>query len=129
MPIRKFIQWLGLSPKVQAPPDVQASFLLKYDRLVVGTLSVREGKWKFEYSDDFRRCDALRPIIEFPDVAKTYESNELWQFFASRIPSIAQAEVETILRQEHIDQDDAVSLLKRFGTRTIANPFELEAAS
>jgi len=46
--------------------------------------------------------------------------------FASRIPSPEQAEVEEILKRENIEEDDAVSLLKRFGRKTITNPFELE---
>ncbi|MCI0524091.1 MAG: HipA N-terminal domain-containing protein [Acidobacteria bacterium] len=129
MPVKKFIEWLGFNKSIQAPPGVRAKFLLKYGDLLVGTLSVQDGKWKFEYSDEFRRKDLLRPIVEFPDVNKTYESDELWQFFASRIPSPEQAEVEEILKRENIEEDDAVRLLQRFGKRTIANPFELETAA
>ena len=99
-----------------------------YDNLLVGILSVRDGLWRFEYSDEFRQSD-LRPIVEFPDVNRTYEREDLWQFFAMRIPSTDQPEVERILKQEHIDQDDAVSMLRRFGKRTIANPFQLETAA
>ena len=84
--------------------------------------------WRFEYSDDFRGNGTLRPIVEFPDINKIYHSSELWQFFASRIPSLEQAEVEEILKREHIEEDDAVRLLKRFGERTITNPFYLKAA-
>jgi hypothetical protein len=67
--------------------------------------------------------------VEFPDVHKTYVNEELWQFFASRIPSTEQPEVEAILKREHVKEDDAVGLLKLFGKRTIANPFELTFAS
>ena len=129
MPINKFIEWLGFNKQIQAPPGVRAKFLLKYDDLLIGTLSVQDGRWLFEYSDDFRRNEVLRPIVEFPDVNRTYESGELWQFFASRIPSPEQAEVEEILKREQIEEDDAVSLLRRFGRRTVSNPFELEVAS
>jgi HipA-like protein len=112
-----------------APLDKKVRFLLKYGDLLVGTLSVEDGVWKFEYSDQFKQSKLLRPIVEFPfpDVDKIYESKELWQFFASRIPSPEQPEVEEILRRERISEDDSVSLLKRFGTRTISNPFQLEA--
>jgi HipA-like protein len=85
---------------------------------------VQESLWQFEYSDEFKRSD-LRPIVEFSDVEKVYQSKELWQFFAMRIPSPEQPEVEEILRREQIEEHDAVKLLKRFGGRTIANPFEL----
>jgi HipA-like protein len=129
MAFKKFIEWLGFKKSVQAPPGVRAKFFLKYGDLLVGTLSVHDSLWSFEYSEEFRKSDVLRPIVEFPDVGKTYESGELWQFFASRIPSPEQAEVEEILRREHIEENDAVSLLKRFGRRTVANPFHLEAAA
>ena len=107
--------------------DKKVRFFLKYGDLLVGTLSVEDGVWKFEYSDQFKQSKFLRPIVEFPDLDKIYESKELWQFFASRIPSPEQPEVGEILRREHISEDDSVSLLKRFGTRTISNPFQLEA--
>jgi len=96
--------------------------------LLVGTLSAADGLWKFEYSDEFRQQDELRPLVEFPDVDKDYESKELWQFFVMRIPSPEQPEVEEILKREHIKEDDAVSLLRRFGEHTITNPFRLRAA-
>jgi HipA-like protein len=119
-----FREWLGM----RKPSDKKVRFFLKYGDVLVGTLSVEDGLWKFEYSDQFKQIKSLRPIVEFPDVDKVYESKELWQFFASWIPSPEQPEVEEILKREHISEDDSVSLLKRFGTRTISNPFQLEAA-
>lgn len=131
MPIKHFARatkrWLGLDKSIHAPADVRAEFVLKYGALVIGTLSVSGGVWRFEYSDDFKQASELRPIVEFPDLNKVYESRELWQFFAMRIPSAQQEEVEYILEHEDIEEDDAVRMLQRFGKRTIANPFELEA--
>ncbi|MGI9064902.1 MAG: HipA N-terminal domain-containing protein [Pyrinomonadaceae bacterium] len=133
MPLKKIMdkakEWLGFARSVKAPPEAHAKFLLTYDGLLVGTLSVEDGIWKFEYSDEFRQSGDLRPIVEFPDVSKTYENEELWQFFASRIPSTEQAEVGAILKREHIKEDDAIGLLSRFGKRTVANPFELTLAA
>jgi HipA-like protein len=133
MPIKKLMdkakEWLGFTHSVKAPPEAHAKFLLTYDDLLVGTLTVDGGLWRFEYSDKFRLEDELRPIVEFPDVNKTYINEELWQFFASRIPSTERPEVEQILRREHVDEHDAVGLLKLFGKRTIANPFELTFAA
>ena len=132
MPIKRFMdkakEWLGFSRTVKAPPEVHATFLLTYDDLLVGTLSVENGVWKFEYSDKFRSEENFRPIVAFPDVTKTYVNKELWQFFASRIPSTKLPEIEKILRREHVDEDDAVGVLKLFGKRTITNPFELTIA-
>ena len=133
MPIKQLMdkakEWLGFAHSVKAPPEAHAKFLLTYGDLLIGTLTVENGVWKFEYSDKFRLEDELRPLVEFPDVNKTYINEELWQFFASRIPSTEQPEVEQILKREHVEQDDAVALLKLFGKRTIANPFELTFAA
>jgi HipA-like protein len=133
MPIKTLMDkakdWIGFTRSVKAPPEVHAKFLLTYDGLLVGTLSVANGLWKFEYSDSFKLEDEFRPIVEFPDVTKTYVNEELWQFFASRIPSTEQPEIEEILKREHVDEDDAVGLLRLFGKRTIANPFELTFAA
>lgn len=134
MPIVDFFknqlpEWLGLRKELQVSPKVKAKFLLTHHDLLIGTLTVANGIWQFEYSDEFRRDGSYRPIVEFPDVNKTYRSPTLWQFFASRIPSLEQAEVEEILKREHIQEDDAVRLLQRFGKRTITNPFQLDVAA
>jgi HipA-like protein len=128
VPIRSIIDWLGFRKAVQAPPEARAEFKLFYADLLVGTLSVADSIWKFEYSEDFRKQDELRPLMDFPDIDKVYESKELWQFFVMRIPSPEQPEVEEIIKREHIKEDDAVGLLKRFGEYTITNPFILRAA-
>jgi HipA-like protein len=88
-------------------------------------LTVIDGRWRFEYSEEFRRQKHLRPIVGFGDLVKTYESDELWPFFAMRIPGLKQTAVQDIIRKEHIDATNEVQLLRRFGRRTVANPFEL----
>jgi len=122
-----FREWLGMRKPMVAPIDKKVRFFLKYGDLPVGTLSVEDGVWKFEYSEQYKQSTSFRPLVEFPDMDKIYESKELWQFFASRIPSPEQPEVEEILRREQISEDDSVTLLKRFGSRTISNPFQLDA--
>ena len=121
-----FREWLGMRKPMVAPLDKKVRFILKYGDLLIGTLSVEGGAWKFEYSEQYKQSKAFRPLVEFPDVDRVYESKELWQFFASRIPSPEQPEVDEILKRERISEDDSVALLKRFGTRTISNPFHLE---
>ncbi len=54
------------------------------------------------------------------------EDYKFWQFFASRIPSMQQPDVEEVLANEKVAEDDVVALLKRVGKRTIANSFELK---
>jgi HipA-like protein len=133
MPVKRFMEiardWLGRRTVVHVAPGVRAKFLLKYGTLIIGTLSVQDSVWQFDYSEEFKQDGQLRPLVEFPELDRSYKSADLWQFFAMRIPSAEQPEVEEILRREKILEDDAVGLLKRFGGRTIANPFELTLAA
>ncbi len=110
-------------------PEAEAVFLLTYGDLLIGTLSAKQGLWHFEYSEEFRTQNDLRPILEMPNVNEVYQSPNLWQFFAMRIPSLEQPEIEEILEREHIEELDSIRLLERFGKRTIANPFELKLAA
>ncbi|HVA50918.1 MAG TPA: HipA N-terminal domain-containing protein [Pirellulales bacterium] len=102
-----------------------AAFELRYAGLRVGTLTCRDGKWTFWYSEQFRHRPDLRPLVQFADVNRVYRSDRLWPFFLLRIPSMSQSDVQDALKHEHIDATDEVALLRRFGKRTIANPFEL----
>lgn len=119
-------EWLGWRKDMVIAPDVQAEFSLFLGNLLVGKLSVIDGYWQFVYSEEFKLKDDLRPLVEFPDLETVYKTQQLWQFFASRIPSIEQPDVEFVLENENIAEDDVVALLKRFGNRTITNPFELK---
>ena len=124
--MKRATEWLGMKRELKAAPDAQAEFSLVLGTLLVGVLKVIDGRWRFEYSDEFKHETDLRPLVEFPDLEKIYENEELWQFFTSRIPSTLQPDVVSVLKTEKIDDDDVVALLKRFGTRTITNPFELK---
>ncbi|MEI8376767.1 MAG: HipA N-terminal domain-containing protein [Planctomycetota bacterium] len=110
---------------VNVEPGRKAIFHILYGRIEVGTLELLDGIWKFRYSDEFRKGNHLRAITEFPDPTREYASSELWPFFAMRIPSLKQAEIRAIVEREHIDEHDEATLLRRFGRRTVANPFEL----
>lgn len=119
-------EWLGWRKEMTVAPEVEAEFQLFLGSLLVGKLSVSEGRWRFEYSEEFKQETDLRPLVEFPDLDKVYENQDLWQFFASRIPSIEQPDVERVLDKQKIAEDDVVALLKQFGKKTITNPFVLK---
>ena len=119
-----FRGWLGREA-MQTPAEAVARFRLCYGRLPVVDLSVKDGVWMLRYTDEFRSQDKLRPLVEFPDVERTYRSEELWPFFSMRIPSLQQSSIRRIVDSEQIDETDEVKLLQRFGRRSITNPFEL----
>ena len=110
---------------ILTPTNVEASFKLAYRSLTVGTLTLKKGQWIFSYTSAFKQQRAIKPLPNFPDVEKTYESEELFPFFVSRIPGMGQPKVQGILEKENINDHDEVALLRRFGFRSIANPFEL----
>jgi|SRR5690625_3848372 len=107
------------------PSGIKAEFELKYKSLIVGYLELNDGVWKFSYSAEFKDQNELRPIVQFPDTNKVYKNEELWPFFTIRIPGLNQPEIENIIESENIDRSNEVELLKRFGEKTISNPYEL----
>ena len=112
-----------------SPQDVvlaakeDAAFNIHLDKLLVGTLRYSDGMWYFSYSDEFKMQNRVLPLTNFPSKDKEYSARELWPFFASRIPSNAQLQIG---REK--PQEDIVTLLKRFGRRTVANPYEMSPA-
>lgn len=98
----------------------QADFILTLNKLKVGTLSYADNVWFFSYSEEFKSQKDILPLVNFPTVDKEYSSNELWPFFVSRIPSRAQLQTSKGAKKL-----DLVSLLKSYGRKTIANPYQL----
>ena len=105
--------------------DETSEFLVRYHDLEVGHLSLRDGKWHFEYTDTFRKNKDIRPIIDFPHLDKHYVSSRLRPFFRIRIPGLKQPAIRKIILEENLDPSNEAQLLKRFGKTTIANPFTL----
>ena len=97
-----------------------ATFNVNLGKLLVGTLLYSAGVWYFSYSNEFKLQNRILPLANFPSKDKEYSTRDLWPFFASRIPSNAQLQIE-----KDKPKEDAVTLLRRFGRRTVANPFEL----
>ena len=102
------------------PEDVFIEFVLKYKNLTIGKLTLDNGEWKFEYTEAFKNQNNITPLSNFPSLNKVYTSSELWPFFATRIPSLTQLQQ----KHENVERNEA-ALLKRFGARTITNPFVL----
>jgi len=104
---------------------METAFKLTLGSLLVGDLRRENEEWVFTYSDEFRRQNAVKPIVDFPATDREYRSRLLWPFFALRIPSPTQAEVREFIERMPADKVDEGILLKEFGTRSIANPFRL----
>lgn len=128
--LKKLKLWFSKNPDEEIghlPKEKDAKFLLLVDNIKVGYLGLSGGEWHFKYSEDFKKHSDYNLITGFPELDKVYKSEELWPFFRIRIPGLKQPVVQEILKKENIDQNDEVELLKRFGKKTIANPYELVA--
>ena len=112
--------------EMHLPQEEKAVFKLIINEIEVGVLKCEKGEWVFKYSDEFKKhTNEYKNIIGFPQIDKEYRSDSLWPFFRIRIPGLKQPAVREILEKEHIDKDNEVALLKRFGRKTISNPYEL----
>ena len=131
----KFFNWFSkgeddLEMQVQLPVNEEAKFNLTVDDISIGTLYCNKGEWFFKYSNDFKKhSNEYNRIVGFPDLNKTYKNETLWPFFQIRIPGLKQPAIQEILEKEKIDKTNEVALLKRFGFKTISNPYQLVLAS
>ncbi len=135
MILRTFRRFFRAEGQEQAatPLQDQASFILRYGALEVGYLRLRHGVWEFEYAPEFKaqveEPDGVQPLLEFPDPHKLYSSSDLWSFFLTRIPSIAQPQIREEIERQGLDATNAAQLLRAFGERSISNPFRLLPAA
>jgi HipA-like protein len=109
------------------PAGKQGSFSLVFGKQQIGTLVYSSGVWEFKYSAEYKNDPTSTPIIDFPDIEKSYTNQQLWPFFAARIPSLNQPYQIKKIERAKINKDDAVGLLKLFGNETITNPYRLLA--
>jgi HipA-like protein len=115
--------WSESQDDVVLAPDNDAAFNINLGKLLVGTLTYSDRMWYFSYSDEFKMQNDILPLTNFPSKDKEYSTTQLWPFFSSRIPSNAQLQIDKDTPQENV-----VTLLRKFGRKTVANPFELKPA-
>jgi len=101
-------------------------FNLKISDLVIGYLKIENKTWYFKYSEEFKSQNKYRRLAGFSDLNKTYESDELWPFFKIRIPGLKQPMIKEILKKENLSISNEALLLKRFGKKSMSNPYILE---
>lgn len=101
------------------------NFVLKYQKDEIGFLSLSNNLWNFEYSDWFKSQNDLTPMFEFPNLEKKYKTEELWPFFASRIPSDKQPKMQQYFENNPKKTKDIGALLAEFGKTSVNNPYKL----
>lgn len=125
--VKKYFWKVDGMDYIDNPSAKAVKFVLSYDKKIIGSLTHKDNDWVFVYSDDFRENPFIRPILDFPDITKTYRQKELWPFFATRIPTLNQPFHLKKIRRANIDNNNTANLLKIFGNKTITNPFLLKA--
>jgi len=103
-------------------------FTLKIKELHIGYLTIEEGLWIFRYSEAFKTQTKYARLTGYSDLDKVYKTEELWPFFKIRIPGLKQPMIKDIIKAENLDETNEVQLLKRFGTKSMSNPYILESA-
>lgn len=106
---------------LQAIKGSKGRFDLMLGTLLVGVLSYENGVWSFSYSDVFKTQDKYEPLVNFPNLNQEYKSDQLWPFFASRLPGVSE------LKEKERESMDVLSLLKKYGRHVITNPYKLVA--
>lgn len=106
---------------LQAVVGSKGRFDLMLGTLLVGVLSYEDGEWSFSYSDAYKKQDTYEPLVNFPNLNQEYKSDQLWPFFASRLPGISE------LKENEKDNTDVLTLLKKYGRHVITNPYKLVA--
>jgi HipA-like protein len=112
---------------IVTPQDATAHFVLSYKNIKIGDLQLVDGIWHFSYDRDFDKQNIVTKLIDFPDTQKKYTSKELWPFFLSRIPGLGQPKVQKMIKENNIDRNNQLELLRFFGANTLSNPFVLHS--
>jgi len=102
-------------------------FTLKIKNLIIGYLSVENELWNFRYSDEFKKQSKYARLTGFSDLEKIYKTDVLWPFFKIRIPGLKQPMIMDIIESENLDAKNEAVLLKRFGKKTMSNPYILDS--
>ena len=122
--LRTFSKTAHLDPPPSFPSQ-RGCFVLRLEDLIIGHLELENDVWQFSYSEAFQQQTRYAVMSGFPHLDRVYRSRVLWPFFQIRIPGLGQPAIREILERENIDRHNEFELLKRFGERTIANPFTL----
>lgn len=97
-------------------------------RRTLGTLA-REGKeFVFRYDPAFTRDPDAKPISAFPDMTREYRAEELWPFFAVRLPPVDREDVQEAMRRRHIPESDVLRLLAELSGRGVSSPYRFSMA-
>lgn len=97
-------------------------------RRTLGTLSRDGREFVFRYDREFARDPDAKPISAFPELDREYRQEELWPFFAVRLPPIERDDVRKAMERRHIPASDVLRLLAELSARGVSSPYRFSPA-
>lgn len=95
---------------------------------VIGSLWKDGHEFVFRYDPKFARSADAQPISAFPDLDEEYRREELWPFFAVRLPPVDREDVRKVLERRHIAESDVLRLLGEVSARGVSSPYRFSLA-
>lgn len=81
----------------------------------VGRLEVRGGSYEFRYDDRVADVEGFEPFLAFPELDRTYRSEELFPFFSNRVLSARRPDYPVYLERLGLQTGDPLEILARSG--------------
>ncbi|MCM2334357.1 MAG: HipA N-terminal domain-containing protein [Anaeromyxobacteraceae bacterium] len=97
-------------------------------RVTLGTLTKEGQEFVFRYDPRFAKAADSTPISAFPDLDREYRAEELWPFFAVRIPPVDREDVRQAMEKRHIPEKDVLRLLAELSGRGVSSPYRFAMA-
>lgn len=87
-------------------------------QFIVGQLS-KNGQYEFCYCEEVHKAieEGFAPLIPFPNIGETYQNDELFSVFASRLPDRKRKDINNILMKYSMDVYDPYEFLKKSGAK------------
>lgn len=81
----------------------------------VGRLAVGGDSYEFRYDERAADVEGFKPFLAFPDLRRTYRSDELFPFFGNRVLSARRPDYPVYLERLGLQSADPIEILARSG--------------
>jgi HipA-like protein len=128
---RELSAWGAQAPKarqVTGTTAVEVAVSTRAGKRVLGLLTKEGAEFVFRYDPVFALAKDAKPISAFPDLDQEYRSEDLWPFFAVRLPPVEREDVKRALAQHHIPESDVLRLLAELSRRGVSSPYRFSLA-
>lgn len=119
---------LPRATNVTGTAAVEVYLETRHGRVTLGTLSKEGQEFVFRYDPDFAHGESSKPISAFPDLEREYRTEELWPFFAVRVPPVERDDVREAMQRRHIPEKDILRLLAELSGRGVSSPYRFAMA-